>query len=121
MTKNCDQELRRKRQNELASPERCIYDRAISAVGHIVNFWPARSLQLWIDGLTFPYEIATRTFGKIKAPRLSDGQMLIAMPAMGDERFPRSLIYSCATLPPKARLGIVVNHQAPNINLPICW
>src|SRR5579871_3369286 len=44
-----------------------------------------------------------------------DGQMLIAMPAMLDERFARSLIYICAHSAAGA-MGIVVNHPAPNIN-----
>src|SRR5581483_698941 len=44
-----------------------------------------------------------------------DGQMLIAMPTMGDERFARSLIYICAHSSEGA-MGIVVNHPAPNIN-----
>ena len=41
--------------------------------------------------------------------------MLIAMPAMLDERFARSLIYVCAHSSEGA-MGIVVNHPAPNIN-----
>jgi putative transcriptional regulator len=44
-----------------------------------------------------------------------DGQMLIAMPAMMDERFSRSLIYVCAHSSEGA-MGIVVNHPAPNID-----
>jgi putative transcriptional regulator len=44
-----------------------------------------------------------------------DGQMLIAMPAMLDERFARSLIYICAHSAEGA-MGIVVNHPAPNIS-----
>jgi putative transcriptional regulator len=44
-----------------------------------------------------------------------DGQMLIAMPAMMDERFTRSLIYVCAHSSEGA-MGIIVNHPAPNIN-----
>jgi putative transcriptional regulator len=44
-----------------------------------------------------------------------DGQMLIAMPAMLDERFARSLIYVCAHSSEGA-MGIVVNHPAPNIS-----
>src|SRR6202162_4517160 len=44
-----------------------------------------------------------------------DGQMLIAMPAMLDERFARSLIYICAPSSEGA-MGIVVNHPAPNIS-----
>jgi len=43
-----------------------------------------------------------------------DGQMLIAMPAMMDERFSRSLIYICAHSSEGA-MGIVVNHPAPNV------
>jgi putative transcriptional regulator len=44
-----------------------------------------------------------------------DGQMLIAMPAMLDDRFARSVIYVCAHSSEGA-MGIVVNHPAPNIN-----
>jgi putative transcriptional regulator len=46
-----------------------------------------------------------------------DGQMLIAMPTMGDERFSRSLIYICAHSSEGA-MGIIVNHPAPNIEFP---
>jgi putative transcriptional regulator len=44
-----------------------------------------------------------------------DGQMLIAMPSMRDERFTRSLIYICAHSSEGA-MGIVVNQPAPNID-----
>src|ERR1700689_1938301 len=44
-----------------------------------------------------------------------DGQMLITMPAMLDERFARSVIYVCAHSSEGA-MGIIVNHPAPNIN-----
>src|SRR5271170_7107361 len=44
-----------------------------------------------------------------------DGQMLVAMPTMLDDRFARSLIYVCAHSSEGA-MGIVVNHPAPNIN-----
>lgn len=50
-----------------------------------------------------------------KARGYLDGQMLIAMPAMGDERFERSLIYICAHSDEGA-MGIVVNQVAGNIN-----
>ena len=43
-----------------------------------------------------------------------DGQMLIAMPTMRDERFARSLIYVCAHSSEGA-MGIVVNQPARNI------
>ena len=46
-----------------------------------------------------------------------DGQMLIAMPAMGDERFTRSVIYVCAHSTEGA-MGIVVNQPAGNIKFP---
>jgi putative transcriptional regulator len=46
-----------------------------------------------------------------------DGQMLIAMPSMRDERFARSLIYICAHSSEGA-MGIVVNQPAENIKFP---
>jgi putative transcriptional regulator len=46
-----------------------------------------------------------------------DGQMLIAMPAMGDDRFTRSVIYVCAHSTEGA-MGIVVNQPASNIKFP---
>src|SRR5947208_5743400 len=46
-----------------------------------------------------------------------DGQMLIAMPTMRDERFVRSVIYVCAHSSEGA-MGIVVNHPASNVNFP---
>ena len=49
-----------------------------------------------------------------------DGQMLIAMPSMRDERFARTLIYMCAHSSEGA-MGIVVNQPAPDIDFPICW
>jgi putative transcriptional regulator len=53
--------------------------------------------------------------GKSRRRGYLDGQMLIAMPAMMDERFARSLIYICAHSSEGA-MGIVVNHPAPNID-----
>jgi putative transcriptional regulator len=46
-----------------------------------------------------------------------DGQMLIAMPAMNDERFARAVIYVCAHSSEGA-MGIIVNHLAQNIRFP---
>jgi putative transcriptional regulator len=46
-----------------------------------------------------------------------DGQMLIAMPSMRDERFARTLIYICAHSSDGA-MGIVVNQPAANISFP---
>jgi hypothetical protein len=51
------------------------------------------------------------------APRRGylDGQMLIAMPSMGDDRFSRSVIYVCAHSSDGA-MGIIVNQPASNIS-----
>src|SRR5499433_426371 len=46
-----------------------------------------------------------------------DGQMLIAMPSMRDERFSRSVIYICAHSSEGA-MGIIVNQLAANVNFP---
>ena len=53
------------------------------------------------------------------APRRGylDGQMLIAMPSMGDDRFSRSVIYICAHSSDGA-MGIIVNQPAANISFP---
>ncbi len=55
--------------------------------------------------------------GKTAARGYLDGQMLIAMPAMHDERFARSLIYVCAHSSEGA-MGIIVNQPAANIKFP---
>jgi len=47
--------------------------------------------------------------------RFLDGQMLIAMPAMADPRFSRSVIYLCAHSAEGA-MGIIINQRAPNID-----
>ena len=44
-----------------------------------------------------------------------DGQMLIAMPGMGDPRFERSLIFLCAHSENGA-MGIIVNKRAPMLS-----
>lgn len=46
-----------------------------------------------------------------------DGQMIVAMPGMLDERFSRAVIYMCAHSAEGA-MGIVVNQLAPNIKFP---
>ena len=46
-----------------------------------------------------------------------DGQMLVAMPGMVDERFQRSVIYLCAHSPEGA-MGIVVNRPAADLSFP---
>ncbi|QFU15793.1 YqgE/AlgH family protein [Microvirga thermotolerans] len=49
--------------------------------------------------------------------RYLDGQLLVAMPGMMDERFARSVIYVCAHSGDGA-MGIVLNRPATNVNLP---
>jgi putative transcriptional regulator len=46
-----------------------------------------------------------------------DGQMLLAMPSMGDSRFARSVVYLCAHSPDGA-MGIVINQPAKRIRFP---
>src|SRR3984893_105709 len=59
----------------------------------------------------------TKIPGQSSARGYLDGQMLIAMPAMRDDRFARSVIYVCAHSSEGA-MGIVVNQPAANINFP---
>ncbi len=63
--------------------------------------------------MKLPRGASAKTKGRARG--YLDGQMLIAMPAMMDDRFARSLIYVCAHSSEGA-MGIVVNHPAPNIN-----
>src|ERR1700757_4450095 len=49
--------------------------------------------------------------------RYLDGQLLIAMPVMGDPRFERSVIYLCAHSAEGA-MGIMVNRPAGSIDFP---
>ncbi|WP_243372687.1 YqgE/AlgH family protein [Microvirga solisilvae] len=46
-----------------------------------------------------------------------DGQLLVAMPGMTDERFARAVIYVCAHSPEGA-MGIILNRPAANVNMP---
>lgn len=46
-----------------------------------------------------------------------DGQLLVAMPGMADERFSRTVIYLCAHSEEGA-MGIVVNKPAAELNFP---
>ncbi len=62
-------------------------------------------------------KLPRKTSEKTSARGYLDGQMLIAMPSMNDERFARSLIYVCAHSSEGA-MGIVVNQHAGNIKFP---
>ena len=44
-----------------------------------------------------------------------DGQLLVAMPAMTDKRFARSVIYLCAHSAEGA-MGLIINQEAPHIS-----
>jgi putative transcriptional regulator len=44
-----------------------------------------------------------------------EGQLLIAMPAMADKRFARSVIYMCAHSDEGA-MGLIINQRAPNLS-----
>src|ERR687893_3299335 len=57
---------------------------------------------------SFPYQA--------ESPYL-DGQVLVPMPGMTDERFARSVIYICAHSSEGA-MGIVLNRPAANLNMP---
>ncbi len=46
-----------------------------------------------------------------------DGQLLIAMPGMGDPRFDRAVIYLCAHSPEGA-MGIRINEAVPQLTFP---
>ncbi|MFI5013662.1 MAG: YqgE/AlgH family protein [Hyphomicrobiales bacterium] len=56
----------------------------------------------------------TRSFPKQRETGYLDGQVLIAMPGMVDERFAKSVIYLCAHSAEGA-MGIVINKPAPHI------
>jgi putative transcriptional regulator len=64
-------------------------------------------------------KISRKTMQQSAAPGRGylDGQMLIAMPAMSDERFTRAVIYVCAHSTEGA-MGIIVNQPAQNIKFP---
>jgi putative transcriptional regulator len=52
---------------------------------------------------------------KDKDSEYLDGQFLLAMPGMADDRFARSVVYLCAHSDEGA-MGIVINRRAPSLN-----
>ncbi|MGH1587183.1 YqgE/AlgH family protein [Methylobacterium phyllosphaerae] len=72
-----------------------------------------------------PSSAASSLAGKAASPRQTelsgpdflDGQFLVAMPGMADERFARSVIYVCAHSADGA-MGIIVNKAATDISMP---
>jgi putative transcriptional regulator len=64
-----------------------------------------------------PFSQSRSSSTKSHAEGWLDGQLLIAMPGVGDERFERSLIYLCAHSSDGA-MGIVLNRPALDLNVP---
>lgn len=60
-------------------------------------------------------KIGASSFAPSRRPGYLDGQILVAMPTIRDERFARTVIYLCAHSDEGA-MGIVVNQPASNIN-----
>src|SRR5215210_6554534 len=60
---------------------------------------------------------SARTTQAKSGPGYLDGQLLLAMPGMGDERFARTVIYVCAHSPEGA-MGIVLNKPAADLSMP---
>jgi putative transcriptional regulator len=63
---------------------------------------------------------SAKSLGALRADETAsylDGQLLIAMPVMDDERFARSVIYVCAHSSEGA-MGIIVNRPAGSIDFP---
>ena len=48
-------------------------------------------------------------------PAFLDGQLLVAMPSIGDNRFNRAVIYLCAHSEHGA-MGIIINHPARKVS-----
>src|SRR6188472_1142665 len=59
----------------------------------------------------------TRTKDTTPGAGYLDGQILVAMPGMADERFARAVIYVCAHSPEGA-MGIILNRPAANVTMP---
>jgi putative transcriptional regulator len=66
-------------------------------------------------GQRAPVMAKAKASGKGVKRGFLDGQMLIAMPSMGDERFARAVIYMCAHSADGA-MGIIVNQPAAHIS-----
>src|ERR1700722_177935 len=63
--------------------------------------------------MKLPRGTSKRSKGRGKGRSFLDGQMLIAMPTMQDDRFSRSVIYVCAHSSDGA-LGLIVNQPSSN-------
>lgn len=58
-----------------------------------------------------------RPASTLQDPAYLDGQFLVAMPGIGDERFARSVIYLCAHSADGA-MGIIVNKPVADLSMP---
>lgn len=67
-----------------------------------------------MPGYTFAMKIGGTSLESGRRPGYLDGQILVAMPTIRDERFARAVIYVCAHSDEGA-MGIVVNQPAQNI------
>jgi putative transcriptional regulator len=67
-----------------------------------------------MPGYTLAMKIGGTNLESGRKPGYLDGQVLVAMPTIQDERFARSVIYVCAHSDEGA-MGIVVNQPAQNI------
>jgi len=83
-----------------------------------LNFWPHASFAKTgrSDNIS-RMKMAKKSTAPASARGFLDGQMLIAMPAMTDDRFARAVIYVCAHSSEGA-MGIVVNQPARNVKFP---
>jgi putative transcriptional regulator len=53
---------------------------------------------------------------RVSGPSYLSGQLLVAMPTMGDRRFRRSVIYMCSHSAEGA-MGLIVNQRSPDVSL----
>lgn len=53
---------------------------------------------------------------RVSGPSYLSGQLLVAMPTMGDRRFRRSVIYMCSHSADGA-MGLIVNQRSPDVSL----
>lgn len=76
-----------------------------------------RPFQAWLSRVSLNGMAVRRKTRKSDANGYLDGQFLVAMPAMTDKRFARSVIYMCAHSVQGA-MGLIVNQRAPHITFP---
>lgn len=77
----------------------------------VIGSFPLHNQRRW----SYSQRMSGRSVPKTEREGYLDGKLLIAMPAMGDPRFARSVIYMCAHSADGA-MGIIINQRAPNIS-----